>query len=69
MNSSHVSEGSSGMTSLSSEDGLHPGLVRIAVLRVVHDVVLNMVGVVGVSFSVVGVLDVGHCVEVVMKLC
>ena len=46
---------------------MHPGIGRLAVLRV--DVILNLVVAVGVSFRVVGVLDVGHCVEVVMKLC
>ena len=49
------------------EDGLHPGTGRLAVLRV--DVILNLVVAVGVSFSVVGVLDVGHCVEMLMNLC
>ena len=48
---------------------MHPDLVRNAVLRVVYDVILNLVGVVDVGFSVVGVLDVGHCVEVVISLC
>ena len=40
-------------------------------LLVVDDVPMDWVSqiVIGIAVVVVGVLDVGHCVEVVLKLC